>query len=105
MSEDLKQSGEALPKELQNLITTYEGASEDRWIEWSKEWDLETTRLIRNTAVAVLQLGEESRKAKRKEGIDLHNDGSPESALTAPLFFISEAALKRIESGLNQVIT
>ncbi|MEK9160598.1 MAG: hypothetical protein AAB440_00990 [Patescibacteria group bacterium] len=105
MSEDLKQPGEALPKELQTFITTYEGASEDRWIEWSKELSVENIRLLRNMAVALLQLGSENTN-RRAEGLQLYKNGQGSTdALVAPLFFLSEAALKRIESGLNQVTT
>ena len=111
MPEDLKTRTEApIPQELQSLITVYEGTSDDQWIQWSSEWGEETTRLMRNTAVAMLALGEEGRKKRRAEGVSAFEEsqiqgGNPQSAVVAPLYFISEAALKRIETGLNKVIT
>ena len=112
MSEDLKKVAETpTPQELQAIVSVYEKATDDQWMAWSAEWGVDTTRLIRNTAVAMLALGAEGRKQRRAEDIASYQSSqqaggvTAEAALIAPLSFISEAALKRIEASLNKIVT
>jgi len=112
MSEDLTKVAETpVPQEFQALVSLYEKSTDDQWMAWSLEWGVDTTRLIRNTAVAMIALGEEGRKKRRAEDIASYQSSqqaggiTAQAALISPLSFISEAALKRIEASLNKIVT